>query len=105
MGHYSRHLTGDVQDQLNSGSRVTPGWLTRLSAAALRACEAIQRQQRLARDVAHLENMDDRELQDIGIHRWQIVDYVRGDVPYCDNRDFLQDAEAKLGDRRVGKTF
>ncbi|MFD2031038.1 DUF1127 domain-containing protein [Ancylobacter dichloromethanicus] len=31
----------------------------------------------MARDVATLHDMDDRMLRDIGLNRWEIVNYVR----------------------------
>ena len=56
----------------------TPGWRIRLAGIVARSWRAFERQRWLARDIAHLEGMDDRLLRDIGIYRWEIADYVRG---------------------------
>ena len=46
--------------------------------AARQAWNAFKRRREFRRAVAHMESMTDRELQDIGIERWQIPHAVYG---------------------------
>lgn len=51
--------------------------VTHFGVVAGQTWRDVERRRRLARDVATLHDIDDRMLRDIGLNRWEILNYVR----------------------------